>query len=271
MRTGPRAVGDAAAGFLGCSWQRDRTTDRFAAVLDQPDTNADVWKSDQMVAQWVAGAKDRERRRVEQRRLMAELLPFADDEAFTFVDLGAGTGAASKAVLDRYREADALLVEYSPQMAAEGVRALADYRGRFRYVEFDLSQGGWPDDVPTGVSAVISSMSVHHLPDQRKRALFDEIIRHLAPGGWYLNYDPVSAGDPIVEAAWIRAGDRLDPDAAAQRAHRTPEEQRRYENHVRYMIPLAPQLDFLAAAGFEGIDVYWKQLDFVIYGGRRPL
>jgi len=36
------------------------------------------------------------------------------------------------------------------------------------------------------------------------------------------------------------------------------------------MIPLGPQLGFLRSAGFEGVDVYWKQLENVIYGGRRP-
>ena len=237
---------------------------------DGADTNEDVWKSDHLVAQWVAGTGERERRRGEQRRLMADLLPFADDEAFTFVDLGAGTGAAARVVLDRFRRAEAILAEYSPQMMAEGRRALADYEGRFQYVEFDLAEGDWPAEVPTGVAAMISSLSVHHLPDSRKRELFTEIFQHLAPGGWYLNYDPVSTDDPVVESAWLRAGDRQDPQAAAKRHHRTPEEQRRYENHVRYMIPLAPQLELLRVAGFEGIDVYWKQLDVVIYGGRRP-
>ncbi|MDA8314458.1 MAG: class I SAM-dependent methyltransferase [Actinomycetota bacterium] len=234
------------------------------------DTNDDVWKSDEMVAQWVAGAAERERRRAGQRRLMAELLPFDDDEAFTFVDLGAGTGAATKVVLDRFPRASAVLAEYSPQMTAEGERALSGYEGRFRYVEHDLARGGWPDELPSTVPAVISSLCVHHLPDPRKRALFSEIFEHLAPGGWYLNYDAVSTEDPVVEAAWLRAGDRLDPEAAAKRAHRSPEEERRHENHVRHMIPLAPQLGFLRDAGFEGIDVYWKELDYVLYGGRRP-
>jgi hypothetical protein len=36
------------------------------------------------------------------------------------------------------------------------------------------------------------------------------------------------------------------------------------------MIPLDPQIGFLRAAGFEGVDVFWKELDFAIYGGRRP-
>src|SRR5579875_2684762 len=147
-------------------------------MAEGTDTNDDVWKSDHMVAQWVAGAAERERRRTEQRRLMADLLPFAEDEPFTFVDLGAGTGAASQVVLDRFPHARAVLAEYSPQMTAEGRRALSDYRGRFTYVEFDLASGQWPAEVPTGVAAMISSLCVHHLPDQRKRELFGEIWQH---------------------------------------------------------------------------------------------
>jgi tRNA (cmo5U34)-methyltransferase len=238
---------------------------------DGRDTNEGVWKSDDMVAQWVATAPERERAREPHRRLMADLLAFEQEDSFTFVDLGAGTGAASKAVLDRFPRARGILAEYSPQMAVEGRKVLASYAGRFTYVELDLNRAGWPSEVPSGVDAVISSLCVHHLPDLRKRALFFEIWQHLAPGGWYLNYDPVRTDDPVVAAAWLRAGDRLDPDAALKRRHRTPEEERRYENHIRYIAPLPIQLEYLRDAGFEGIDVYWKELDHVIYGGRRPL
>src|SRR5690348_648539 len=135
------------------------------------DTNAAIWKSDRGVSYWVATAEERERKRGEQRRLLAELLPFDGDEPFTVVDLGAGTGAATRAVLERYPRARALLAEYSPQMTAEGTRALGDLAGRFEYVEFDLSGGPWPEAIPARVDAVITSMCVHHLPDRRKKEL----------------------------------------------------------------------------------------------------
>ncbi|MGH9094109.1 MAG: class I SAM-dependent methyltransferase [Acidimicrobiales bacterium] len=240
-------------------------------MSDDSDINATIWKSERGISSWVSSAEDRERRRGDQRRLMADLLPFGDDEPFTFVDLGAGTGAAAQAVLDRYVGARAILADFSPQMMEEGQRALAPYEGRYRYVEFDLGGGPWPTDIPAEVGAVISSLCVHHLPDGRKQELFGEILGRLAPGGWYLNYDPLSADDPMVGEAWQRANDRLDPAAAAKRAHRTHEEEVRYANHVRHLLPLAPQVEFLRAAGFEAVDMYWKQLDYVIYGGRRPL
>jgi SAM-dependent methyltransferase len=134
-----------------------------------------------------------------------------------------------------------------------------------------MSAGGqWPEAIPAALDAVVTSMCVHHLPDERKQGLFAEIFAHLVPGGWYLNYDPVRAEDPVVEATWQRVNDHADPELAARRRHRTPLEQARWDNHVRHIIPLGQQLGYLGSAGFEGIDVYWKQLDTVIYGGRRP-
>jgi tRNA (cmo5U34)-methyltransferase len=151
-----------------------------------------------------------------------------------------------------------------------GERDMQPFAGRYRYVEFDMLAGEWPEAIPPALDAVVTSMCVHHLPDERKQGLFAEVFERLVPGGWYLNYDPVRAEDPVVEAAWQRASDLGDPETASRRLHRTPEEQARWENHVRYIIPLGQQLGYLRSAGFSGIDVYWKQFDNVIYGGCRP-
>jgi len=200
---------------------------------------------------------------------MALLLPFDEQDAFTFLDLGAGTGNASQAILERYPAATAILTDFSAEMMGAGELEMRRFDGRYSYVEFDMLAGEWPAAIPATVDAIVTSLCVHHLPDARKQSLFAEIRQRLVPGGWYLNYDPVRADDPLVAATWERATDRTDPEAARKRHHRTPEELARYENHVRYMIPLEQQLGYLGAAGFQGIDVYYKRLDYVIYGGRR--
>ena len=235
------------------------------------DTNAAIWKSAEAVQAWTAEAERQERSRRHHRRFMALLLPFGEQDEFTFLDLGAGTGAASQTILDLRPRSTAILADYSAEMMRAGERQMQRFAGRYRNVEFDMSVGGeWPAAIPAALDAVVTSMCVHHLPDERKRGLFTEIFDHLAPGGWYLNYDPVRAEDPIVEATWQRVNDHDDPETAARRRHRTPEEQARWDNHVRYIAPLGPQLGYLRSAGFESIDVYWKQMENVIYGGRRP-
>jgi tRNA (cmo5U34)-methyltransferase len=238
--------------------------------VDQADTNAAIWKSEEVVRSFAAQAEQRERERHEQFVLMARLLPFTRQDAFTFLDLGAGTGAVSRVVLAEYPRASAVLAEYSPHMMAEGDRQMSAYAGRYRYVEFDMLASDWPDAIPAQLDAVLSALSVHHLPDARKRALFREICERLRPGGWYVNFDPIRAPDPALEAVWERVNDRYDPDAPFKRAHRTPMEQARYENHVRYMIPLEPQVQWLREAGFANVDVFWKRLDWAIYAGCRP-
>jgi tRNA (cmo5U34)-methyltransferase len=238
--------------------------------MSEPDTNASIWKSENIVQNWATEAARHEQQRVRQRQFVAELLPFGEGDAFTFLDLGAGTGAASKAILAAFPASTAILADFSPQMMGQGERELQAFAERFRYVEFDMSTGDWPDGIPSTLDVIVTSMSVHHLPDDRKRGLFAEIFDRLVPGGWYLNYDPVRSTDPAVEDVWQRVKDRQDPDSAHRRHHRTHDEQARYENHVRYIIPLEPQLDYLRSVGFQAVDVYWKQLDEVIYGGRRP-
>jgi tRNA (cmo5U34)-methyltransferase len=238
--------------------------------MDQStDTNAAIWQSAEVVQNWAAEARKREGNRGAQRRFMARLLPFGEQAAFTFLDLGAGTGAASRAILDMHQRSTAILADFSAEMMRAGGQEMEPFEGRYRYVEFDMSGGEWPAAIPAALDAVVTSMCVHHLPDERKQGLFAEIFDRLVPGGWYLNYDPVRAEDPVVEAAWERVNDD-DPEAEHKQVHRTPAEQARYDNHVRYIIPLAQQLDYLRSAGFSGIDVYWKQLDYVIYGGCRP-
>ncbi len=243
----------------------------FLLVDHSDDTNAAIWQSGEAVQAWAAQAQVQERYRTEHRRFMAALLPFGPQETFTFLDLGAGTGAASRTILDVHPGSTAILADFSAEMMRAGEREMRPYSGRYRYVEFDMSVGGeWPAAIPAGLDAVVTSMCVHHLPDERKQGLFAEIFDRLVPGGWYLNYDPVAAGDSVVEGAWQRVNDHDNPEAASKRLHRTPLEQARWDNHVRYIIPLGPQLEYLRSAGFEGVDVYWKQLENVIYGGRRP-
>ncbi len=239
-------------------------------TTETPDANAEIWKSPTLTREWVANMGERERKRVEQRLFVAQLLPFDEQDSFTFLDLGAGAGAASSALLSVYPNANAVLCDFSPQMIESGTAALAPFEGRFRYVEFDMLGSAWPAAVPAQVDAATTSMCVHHIPDARKRTLFREILEHLRPGGWYVNFDPVRSLDPAVEAAWKRVGLRLDPTSSQLHEPQTPDERARRENHVRYMIDLERQLGFLGEAGFAAVDVYWKRLGDVIYGGRRP-
>src|SRR5450756_857842 len=89
--------------------------------MDQStDTNAAIWKSEEGVKFWTAKTGEREQKRAAQWLLMGEILPFGEQDAFTFLDLGAGTGAAARGLLDLYPRSSAILTDFSPQMMGEG-------------------------------------------------------------------------------------------------------------------------------------------------------
>jgi SAM-dependent methyltransferase len=234
-----------------------------------PDTNAAIWQSQDIVTHWASEAANRERLHVPQQRFMAELLPFGDEAEFTFLDLGAGAGALSKAILERYPRCTAILADFSDQMMGAGAQDLEPFADRYRYVTFDMSTSNWPAGIPGNLDAIVSSLFVHHLTDERKQSLFAEIFDRLVPGGWSLNYDPVTTDDPVIEETWQRVGEIGNPELTRRRLHPTPEENARWQNHVRYMIPLEQLLGYLQGAGFGGIDIYFKRLEWVIYGGCR--
>ena len=108
--------------------------------MDQStDTNASIWKSEEGVQFWTAKSDEREQKRAAQWMLMGELLPFDEQDEFTFLDLGAGTGAAAREILKLYPRSTAILTDFSAQMMGEGEREMQAFAGRFNYVEFDMS------------------------------------------------------------------------------------------------------------------------------------
>lgn len=239
-------------------------------MSNSPDANADIWTSEEAVHRWAAEAADREAKRELHRTVMAELLPFADTDRFTFLDLGAGTGAGARSVLQRYPSSTAVLADFSAAMMSRAEQELSEFDGRYETVEFDMSSSDWPQRLHGPFEAVITSMCLHHLPDARKRSLLTEIRDRLVPGGWYLNYDPVTAPDTVVEQTWQRIEDGRDPALAHKRLHRTADEQARYANHIRYLIPLDTLLGYLRTTGFEGVDVYYRDMENTVCAGRRP-
>jgi SAM-dependent methyltransferase len=143
----------------------------------------------------------------------------ADAPPRRILDIGAGTGTGTFALLHRFEGADAVAVDLSPQLL-EHLRASAERLGladRVRTVEADLD-AGWPA-IDTA-DLIWASASLHHMadPDRVLRDIFDT----LRPGGLMVLVelesfprflpDDIGIGRPGLEA---RAHAVLDERRAA--------------------------------------------------------
>ena len=216
-------------------------------------------------------------RREEQLATLLCLLPFGRDDAFRIVDLGCGEGVLEYAVLTAFPNATARALDGSESMREHAMGLLKPFDERVNVRPFALESDEWLDELD-GVDCVVSSLVVHHLTDDGKRALFREAYSRLSDGGTLMLIDCVQ---PIrIEGVNLFA-DTYDSISKRQSMDRTGSpmlfnrfvEEKwnifRHPEPSEMLAPLSHQLVWLANAGFDGVDCFWLQAGYAVYGGYK--
>lgn len=179
------------------------------------------------------------------------------------LDLGAGTGLFAAMVFDRFPGARLHLVDVSDGMLTQARRRFAGAGGAvtFATADYSVEPLGGPWDL------VISALSIHHLEDTAKRALFGRILVALRPGGLFVNADQVLAPTPELADRDQRLWRAAAAELGASEAEIAAAERRMAFDRCA---TLADQLRWLEDAGFEQIDCAFKAWQFAVYSGQRP-
>jgi tRNA (cmo5U34)-methyltransferase len=201
------------------------------------------WDSPEKTAEYLARA-DRLPHRGEGERVLVRDL--AGALPGRVLDLGAGDGRLTALVLDAYPDSVAALVDMSPPMMdAAGARFAGDPRVTLVCHNLD-------DPLPFAgpFDAVITSLAVHHVSDERKRTLYAEIAQLLAPGGVFCNLEIVASPTQALHDQWRdEMGARHDP--------------------ADVLCDMATQLAWISAAGLDNVDCIWKWRSLALLRGER--
>ena len=160
------------------------------------------------------------------------------------LDLGAGTGGLTLAVLERCDACEVELIDVDPEMLDQARERLAPYASRTRFTE-RVFQGPLP-----ACDAVTASLALHHVPTlDEKRTLYGAIHAALRPGGVFVNADVTIAPEPPERDAEYQrwAAHLMSCGISEERAWRHFEE---WADEDTYF-PLAEELSCLADAGFS--------------------
>jgi tRNA (cmo5U34)-methyltransferase len=215
-------------------------------------------------------------RRDQIERTIVSLIPAERADNFTIVDIAAGTGWLTQAILNAFPGARAVILDGSDTMLVEAAQTLAEHAERVDHQLFRLEDPDWEDLIAGSVRCFVSSLAIHHLDGVGKQELFKRLHERLDPGGGLLIADIVQ---PASE--WAR---RLAAQEWYDEVRRQSLEQSgtletydfflkerwnilEYPDPMDMPSPVADQLRWLTEAGFTGVDVFWARAGHAVYGG----
>ena len=177
------------------------------------------------------------------------------------LDVGAGTGLYAAFLLERFPDADLMLIDFSEEMLALAEKRFA---GRPNtkillgdYADFDFDNNNY--------DVIISALSIHHLNAAEKAALHKKLFGLLADGGEFLNADQILCPDADLreryEKLWLDFVSENDAD---------PPNLGRIQQSMALDDPstVAEQLSWLREAGFAAADCVYKYRNFAVLYAR---
>lgn len=179
------------------------------------------------------------------------------------VELGAGSGLFSAMLLAAFRKAHLTLIDFSENMLALARERLSDNHSRISFMLADYTTA----PLPSHADAIVSSLSIHHLEDERKRELLPHVFEALRPGGVFVNADHIAGPTPELEAIYQQ---RWLSEVRALGATEQQISDSLYRQQEDRRTPVAQQLSWMTEAGFENVDCWYKHSSFAVMSGTRP-
>ena len=194
---------------------------------------SDEWGDPGRVAEYLS-------REIPHRAIAEEMLLEALPSRIERVlDLGTGDGRLVAAIREHYPDALAVGIDTSePMLARAADRFEADPLVEFRTHDLAVP---FADIGP--FDAVVSGLAIHHLEDERKRELFEEIHTLLTPGGVFANLDLVTSASARLHERFRREIGRTQDDPTDRLAD------------------LSDQMGWLRNTGFTEVDCHFKWLE----------
>jgi tRNA (cmo5U34)-methyltransferase len=179
----------------------------------------------------------------------AALLEFIPAGTRRILDLGTGDGRLLSLVRSAHSDTEAVAVDFSAAML-EAARKRFAGDSRVSVVELNMDSS-----LPNlgSFDAVISSFAIHHLVNERKRALYTEIYGILNSEGVFCNLEHVSSPSERLHAEFLhRIGFTVETEDPSNK-----------------LLDSETQLGWLREIGFVDVDCQWKWRELALLVGVR--
>ena len=233
-----------------------------------------IWKSQSLAATYLEGVRAAIPLALEQIDVMLRLIAACARPVRRVLALGCGDGILASVIVQRLPQAEVVLADFSEPMleAARKRFSAAGVVARFVLADYGLPSWTGPVAEWSPYDAIVSGYSIHHQPDDRKRAVYREIFGLLNPGGVFVNIEHVSSPTEwtgsLNHEIFIDSLHRHHPDQSREDVARLYYD--RPDKDANILAPLEEQCAWLRDIGFTDVDCYLKVFELAVFGGRRP-
>lgn len=202
-----------------------------------------AWLDPEHASHYLARADDVPHR-AEGEAVLLDLIPI---DAERILDLGTGDGRLLASLRVGRPNAHGVALDFSPAMLHAARERFGD-NGAVSVIRHDLDE---PLPDLGRFDAVVSSFAIHHVSDERKRALYSEIHAALARDGVFCNLEHVAPVSAELHGRFLQTLGITDTE----------------EDPSNQLAPLETQLQWLREIGFQDVDCHWKWLELALFAG----
>ena len=200
------------------------------------------WVTTEHALQYLARA-DNVPHRAEGEAVLLNSIPLKVER---ILDLGTGDGRLLALLRINRPAMECVALDISPTMLRiTRERFRAD--GRVHVVKHDLEH---PLPDLGRFDAVVSSFAIHHVSDERKRALYSEIYAVLSRGGIFCNLEHVAPSSAELHRRFMQTFGITEAD----------------EDRSNKLVGVETQLRWLREIGFRDVECHWKWLELALLG-----
>lgn len=206
------------------------------------------WQTVEHALAYLARA-DKLPHRIEGEKVLIEQIP---TNTRRVLDLGTGNGRLLALLKLKLPSIEGVALDFSDPMIQEAKKRFAN-DSHVRIFKHDFNNS-LPAKELGSFDAIVSSLAIHHLTDQRKKQLFQEIFSMLNPKGVFCNLEHVSSPTENLHLKFLSlTGFTLETEDPSNK-----------------LLDVETQLRWLREIGFCDVDCYWKWLEVALIVGFKP-
>jgi len=204
---------------------------------------------------------------------IVSMFPYGSGENIRVLELGSGTGNLTAKIFRSFPQASITCIDGSSEMLKAAEARLRRHKGQIVFLRRNLEDPSWNTSLDR-FHVIASARTLHHLSDQRKRALYKQIFDMLMKGSCFVNGDLIKSEHDILnrkyEEIWARhikkkTKEILGIDRSIEEVKQKIHEAAAKEGDRPASVE--DQLGWLRESGFKAVDCVWKYFHMAVVVG----